>query len=166
MRNSLIGAALMLAIGAGTAWADSAVHSAEASKGKYVATIASIGIEQPWSRAMPPTAPTGAVFVTLFNQGPPDQLVAASSPMADKVELHDHIHHNGLMKMVEVEKIELPSNSTQELKPGSYHIMLIGLRQPLVAGEHFPVQLEFANAGKIDLQVLVKDIHAGTEMHH
>jgi len=142
------------------------VHAAEASKGNYVASIASIGIEQPWSRAMPPSAHTGAVFVSIYNQGPADQLVAAYSPIAETTELHGHIHRDGLMKMVEVPDMEVPAGGRLELKPGGYHIMLIGLKQPLVAGEHFPVRLDFASAGSVELQVQVKSIQAGTAAEH
>ena len=161
--------AVLLGLGNLSLAADHQVHAAEASKGNYVASIASIGIEQPWSRAMPPSAHTGAVFVSIYNQGQADQLVAAYSPIAETTELHDHIHQDGLMKMVKVPAMEVPAGGSLELKPGGYHIMLIGLKQSLVAGEHFPVRLDFAKAGSIELQVEVKSIHAGTaaeHMHH
>lgn len=142
------------------------VHAAEAAKGQYVATLASIGIQQPWSRALPPTAKNGAVFVNIDNQGLADQLISASANIAKTVELHDHIHENGLMKMVQVDSIEVPAGGSAELKPGSYHIMLIDLQQPLREGEHFPVTLQFRDAGSVDLQVEVRSMDAGTAAEH
>lgn len=129
--------------------------------------IDNLEIGQPWSRAMPPTAHTGAVFVSIHNSGQNDQLISAYSPIAEQTELHNHIHQNGLMKMVQVQQIKLPANATVQLEPGSYHIMLIGLKQPLIEGEFFPVRLEFANAGIVELQAVVKSMH-GTDrhMHH
>lgn len=139
-----------------------AVHTAEASKGMFAATLGNMGIGQPWSRAMPPTASTGALFLSIENQGPADRLLSAQVEIADAAELHTHVHQDGLMKMMQVDGIDVPARGTLELKPGSYHIMLIGLRQPLREGGHFPVRLEFANAGSIELDVHVLDMAAGS----
>ena len=134
---------------------------------EYVQQLAGLQVEQPWSRALPPTAHTGATFVNIHNSSTKaDRLISAYSPMAEKTELHNHIHQDGLMKMVEVEAIEVPANGTLELKPGSYHVMLIGLKQPLKEGEHFPIRLDFEQAGSIDLEVVVKDMNAGTAAEH
>lgn len=138
------------------------VHTAEASKGLFAATVGHIGIGQPWSRALPPTAHTGALFVSIHNQGPADRLLSASVDIAETTELHAHIHQDGLMKMVQVDDIEVPANGNLELEPGGYHIMLIGLKQPLREGEHFPVRLEFAQAGTVELTAQVLDMAAGT----
>jgi copper(I)-binding protein len=142
------------------------VHSAEAAKGHYAATLGNMGISRPWSRALPPTAHTGALFVSIDNQGEADHLVAAHADIADTVELHTHIHEDGLMKMVEVANIEVPAAGTLELKPGSYHIMLIGLRQPLVEGERFTARLEFARSGTVELEAEVLGMDAGTGASH
>lgn len=144
----------------------SQVHAAETTKGNYVATIGNIGITQPWSRALPPTAKVGATFVDIHNLGLADKLISANSPISETTELHTHIHDNGLMKMVEVEEIEIAENSTTQLKPGSYHIMLIDLKQPLIEGERFPIRLDFANSGSIELEVEVRNPNAGTAVEH
>lgn len=138
------------------------VHTAEANKGLFAATVGNMGIEQPWSRAMPPTAHTGALFVSIHNQGPADRLLSADVDIAESAELHAHVHQEGLMKMVQVDEIEVPASGSLELKPGGYHIMLIGLKQPLREGGHFPVRLEFANAGTVELEARVLDMMAGT----
>ena len=142
------------------------VHTAEAAKSHYVASLASIGIEQPWSRALPPTAQNGAVFVNLYNQGQADALIAAESTIAKTVELHNHIHQDGLMKMVQVASIEIGSNEHVMLQPGGYHIMLLGLNEPLLEGESFPIRLTFRDAGSVDLSVIIKSVNAGTDAEH
>lgn len=143
------------------------VHTAEAQKGVYAATLASLGIGQPWSRALPPTAKTGAVFVSVYNQGPEDRLIGAYSPVADTTELHTHRMRDGLMQMIQVSEIEVPGHGGQlELKPGSYHIMLIGLLQPLREGDRFPLQLTFERSGTVELEVEVRNLTAGTGAEH
>lgn len=143
------------------------VHAAEAQKGSFAATLASLGIEQPWSRALPPTAKTGAVFVGIYNQGEDDRLVAADTPIAEKAELHTHRMQEGLMQMIQVKGIEIPGHGGRlELKPGSYHIMLIGLKQPLREGDRFPLQLTFEKSGTVELDVEVRSLDADTGAEH
>lgn len=165
IKSWLLAAALACALPASYSMA-AEVHSAEAAKGMYAATLGNLGITTPWSRALPPTAHTGALFVSIRNQGEKDHLLAAHADIADAVELHTHVHENGLMKMREVERIEVPADGTLELTPGSYHIMLIGLREPLREGMHFPVRLEFAASGSIELQAEVRSMDAGTGAEH
>lgn len=144
-----------------------AVHAAEAQKGNFTATLASLGIEQPWSRALPPSARTGAVFVSIYNQGADDRLVAAHAPIAGQTELHTHRIQDGLMQMIQVNGIEVPGHGGQlELKPGGYHIMLIDLKQPLHEGERFPLRLSFEKSGEIELEVEVRSLDAGTAADH
>lgn len=142
------------------------VHSAEAAKGMYAVTLGNLGVTMPWSRALPPTAHTGALFVSIRNQGEKDYLEAAHADIAEAAELHTHVHENGLMRMRQVERIEVPAGGTLELAPGSFHIMLIGLREPLREGMHFPVRLEFAASGNVELQAEVRSMDAGTAAEH
>lgn len=143
------------------------VHAAEAQKGAYAATLMNLGIEQPWSRALPPTAQTGAVFVSIHNQGPDERLIAAASPVAEQTELHTHRMQEGLMQMIQVKGIEIPGHGGRlELKPGGYHIMLIGLKQPLREGDRFPLQLTFEKSGTLELEVEVRSLDAGTAAEH
>lgn len=142
------------------------IHSAETAKGMYATTLGNLGITKPWSRALPVTAHTGALFVNIRNWGEKDILVSAHTDIAEKTELHTHLHEDGLMKMRQVEHIEVPAESTLELTPGGYHIMLIGLRKPLLEGMHFPVRLEFVASGSVELQAEVRSMDAGTGAEH
>lgn len=113
-----------------------------------------IAIEQPFARATP--AKVGGVFLVLKNGGgSADKLVKAVSPVAENVELHTHIKDGDAMRMRAVETIPVPANGQTALEPGGYHIMLIGLKQPLKEGGSFPLTLTFEKAGSVTVTVPV-----------
>jgi periplasmic copper chaperone A len=122
----------------------------------------SITIEQPWARATPGGANTGAVYMTLDNKsGTADRLTGVSSDVADKLQIHEMKVENGVMKMRELASgLPIPAGGSVALKPGSYHVMLIGLKKPLTAGEKFPLTLTFEKAGNISVTVLVQAMGA------
>lgn len=130
--------------------------------------IADLHIDHPWSRALPPVAKTGAAYLTIENHGErADRLLGVSTPVAGHAEMHEHIHKDGLMKMQQVETMALPAGDKVSFKPGSYHIMLFNLKQPLVAGERFPLTLQFEQAGELEVEVAVEqDAPADEHQHH
>lgn len=101
----------------------------------------------------------GAVFVTLINDGDaPDRLLSAQCEVADVVELHETRVEDNVAKMRPVAGgIEVPARGRVELKPGGYHIMLMGLRRPLMAGERFPVVLQFERSGTLTVEAVVRE---------
>ncbi|HYM31785.1 MAG TPA: copper chaperone PCu(A)C [Candidatus Cybelea sp.] len=116
--------------------------------------LGQIGIGQPWARAS--VTATGGAYVTIVNRGAaPDRLIGASTPRADKAELHEHVMQGSVMQMRPVTGIPLAPGSAVALSPGGYHIMLIGLKQPLKTGETFPLSLVFGRAGTIEIDVPV-----------
>lgn len=116
---------------------------------------ATIQVDHPWARAS--AGKSGAAYMTIRNTGTTeDLLVAAASPAAHKVQLHEEITENGVMKMRQVKSIAVKANGETSLKPGGLHVMLIGLTKPLVAGESFPLTLTFEHAGKIEVTVAVE----------
>ncbi|WP_434631156.1 copper chaperone PCu(A)C [Chromobacterium sp. CV08] len=121
--------------------------------------LGSIHIGHPWSRAMPLASPTGGVYLSLENQGKgADRLLSASTPRAASAELHTHVNDNGVMRMRKVEGgVEIAPGQTVKFAPGSYHVMLVGLKQPLKAGDRFPLTLNFEKAGSIVVDVVVQD---------
>ncbi|WP_300295536.1 DUF1775 domain-containing protein [Ferrovibrio sp.] len=113
-----------------------------------------IAIEQPFARATP--AKVGGVFMTLKNAGgTADRLMKAASPVAESVELHTHVKDGDAMRMRPVEDIPVPAKGQTGLVPGGYHVMLIGLKQPLKEGTQFPLTLTFEKAGTVTIQVPV-----------
>ena len=125
----------------------------------------SITVEQPWARATAGGAKTGAVYLTLDNKsGTADSLTGASSNVADKLQIHEMKVENGVMKMREIAGgLPIPAGGSVALKPGSYHVMLIGLKKPLTAGEKFPLTLTFEKAGNMSVTVPVQAMGASND---
>lgn len=125
-----------------------------------------VRIDHPYARATVPGQPSGAAYVTLENHGKTaDRLIAADSPAAKKTEIHTMAMEGNVMRMRQVDGIELAPAATVVMKPGDgYHIMLLGLTQPLKAGDKLPLTLTFEKAGKVQLSVLVEDMKAKAPM--
>lgn len=129
-----------------------------------------IHIDHPWSRALPPVAPTGAAYLVLENNGQhSDTLLSARTPIAGHVELHEHIHQDGLMKMQQIDSVTIAPGQRVEFTPGGNHIMLFGLKQPLADGDSYPMTLTFQQAGEVDIEVMVTaapDQHGNDHHQH
>jgi hypothetical protein len=126
---------------------------------------ADVEIRDPWARASAGMAKAGTAYMVIENTGEADRLTAASSDVSEKAELHTHIKDGDVMKMRRVDAIDVPANGKALLQPGGLHIMLVGLHAPLREGETFPVTLEFEKAGKMTVEVEVKDVGAMGPMH-
>lgn len=119
-------------------------------------------IEDPYARATPPNAVNSAIFMTIKNTGSETRtLISASTSVAKKVELHNVIKADGMMKMREVDAIEIPRNKNVMLMPGSLHIMLFDLTQPLKESDFIDVTLHFQNGDKEQFKAPVKKVMAG-----
>jgi periplasmic copper chaperone A len=117
----------------------------------------SLHIDHPWSRAMPPSAPTAAVYFVVQNQGDSaDRLLSVDTPAAGKAELHEHLHQDGLMKMQQVASVEIPAKGTVTFAPMGYHVMLFNLPKQSTDGERFPLTLHFEHAGAVQVEVAVQ----------
>ncbi len=126
-------------------------------------------IESAWSRATPGQAPNGVVFMKILNHGShADRLVSASSSVAEAVEIHTHVNDDGIMRMRRIPGLELPPGQAVELKPGGYHLMLIGLHKPLKKDQSFTVKLDFGMADSQVVTVKVMGIGAmgGRQSHN
>lgn len=120
--------------------------------------FAEIMVKDAYIRSSTPSSPTGAAFMMLMNSGSSDdRLVAASSDVAGRVELHTHIEDaNGVMKMTEIEGgIVVPAGEMAVLKRGGMHVMFMGLKQPLEQGAEIELTLTFENAGEVNIKVPV-----------
>ncbi|WP_424812341.1 copper chaperone PCu(A)C [Roseococcus sp. YIM B11640] len=115
-----------------------------------------IRVETPWTRAAG-QGMQGAGFMTLRNTGTePDRLVSATTPAAQRVELHTSLREGDVMRMRPVEDIPVPPGGSVSLAPGGLHMMLMGLTQRLEAGQSVPVTLRFARAGEVTVQLQVQ----------
>lgn len=125
---------------------------------------ASIEVVNPYARAVAAGHPNSAAFMVLKNNSADERaLVSARSNVSKVVELHTHKKEGGMMRMRQVEKMVIDANSETVLKPGGLHVMLIGLKQPLMVGNNIDLELEFDNGEIIKLSVPVKMV-AGMNM--
>ncbi len=121
-------------------------------------------VSKPWSRATISGAEAGAVFAVIAGGEADDTLIAAASTASNFTEVHEHaLGADGVMAMREVQGgIPIPAKGVVELKPRSYHIMLIGLKTPLTKGAQVPVTFVFARAGKVAVMADIVDPWAMT----
>ena len=122
-------------------------------------------VEAPWARATAPMAKAGGAFMTISSPVA-DQVVSAASPVAEMVELHQTVEQSGVMKMLPVAALDLVPGQKVTLKPGGYHIMLMGLKAPLKQGESFPMTLTFAKSKPVTVQVQIEAPGAAGPMMH
>jgi len=119
------------------------------------AAQAQVKVDDPWVRAtVAPQKSTGA-FMSLTATRPV-KVVAVHSPVAGMVEIHEMKMEDGVMKMRAVDALPLPAGQAVALKPGSYHIMMMGLKAPIKAGESVPLTLTVEGEDKQRSNIEVK----------
>ena len=127
--------------------------------GAASAQTGGLQVENAWARATPGKSQIGAAYVTI--QSPtPDRLVAASTPVAKEAQLHTMEMSGMVMKMRPISGVDIPADKPVTLGPGGMHIMLMGLKEPLKAGQSFPLTLNFAKAGTRTVDVAVEPVGA------
>jgi periplasmic copper chaperone A len=120
-----------------------------------------VTVGDPHVRLVPPTAENSGVFMLLRNDSDKDvKLLGAESPASKKVELHTVVKEGEVMKMRPVPEIVVKAKGETALKPGGFHVMLIGLKQPLKEGEEVPVTLKFDDGSSQELKAPVRPINA------
>lgn len=141
-----------------------AVGSAAALAHDY--KLGAIAIGHPFTRVTSAGQAVGGGFLKLNNGGAADKLVSATTPAATTVELHTMRMEGDVMRMRQLDAIELPAGQTVELKPGGLHLMLMGLKAPLKAGDMVPLTLKFEKAGEVTVQLKVEAAGAAPEHKH
>lgn len=127
-------------------------------------TFGALKIGHPWARATPKGASVGGGYMTITNTGvAPERLTGGSSGISQGFELHDMTMEGGVMKMRPVAGgIEIKPGQTVTLDPNGYHVMFSGLKEQLKQGSRFRATLDFAKAGKVDVDFVVEGIGAKT----
>jgi len=135
---------------------------------------APIAVEDAWARVSPAGVTMGAAYFKITSENDDSLIgVSVSTDIADHAEIHEVVHsmdmsdesmdmsddemHDGAMSMQQIDSLELPAGSPVRLAPGGYHIMLIDLAAPLVAGETFELTLDFATADDLTVSVEVSE---------
>ena len=126
---------------------------------------AQVAITDPWVRGTVAGQRATGAFMKLTATGN-QKLVAAASPVAKIVEIHEMTMDAGVMRMRAIPKLDLPAGKPTELKPGGYHVMLMALDRTLAEGEIVPITLTFEDAsGKrqsVEIKAPVKPLTADT----
>jgi periplasmic copper chaperone A len=124
--------------------------------------VGSIHISQPWARATPKGAASGAAYMTITNNGKtPDKVSCVSSDAAAECQIHSMTMNNGVMQMRPVEGgLEIKPGETVMLKPGGFHMMLVNLKHPLEQGNTMKATLKFDSAGTVDVDYPIAAIGA------
>jgi len=126
----------------------------------FAADSDALKVENPYARAVPPTAQNSGAFMVLRNESDrPIKVVDAESDVSKVTELHTHIHDKGVMRMRRVESIEVPAKGTVVLQPGGYHVMLIGLKHPLKPGDPVHIELRLGDGSKASVDLKAR--HTG-----
>ena len=127
--------------------------------------VAELQIGHPWARPTVPGQPSGGAYLSIENKGKAgDKLIAVASPIAKSAEIHTMSMEGNVMKMREVGSIDIKPTEKIAMQPGNgYHIMLIGLSQPLKVGDKIPLTLTFEKAGKLEVSIYVEDKSAGKD---
>lgn len=139
-----------------TVWLVPAASAASDSKALAAGSKASVvHAEAAWVGEVPPNSDVAALYLTLVNDSAQAVRVRRmTSPLAAAVQWHDMSMDNGMMHMQERTRIVLPAHSRTTLAPGSSHLMLVGLKGPLVIGQSVPVSFDLV--GQPTLQLVAK----------
>jgi len=135
--------------------------------------LGALTLEDPYIRAMPASAKVSSGYMKIHNHGETaDTLLAAASPNAARIEIHEMKMEDNVMRMRPLPQgLELPAGEVVPLEKGGDHLMIFDPNKELVKGETFPLSLEFAKAGVIDLLVEIRDVASNnkvpeTDEHH
>ncbi|PHR91590.1 MAG: hypothetical protein COA69_10355 [Robiginitomaculum sp.] len=113
-------------------------------------TISSVSLRLP-----APGQTTAAVYFEILNAGGADELLSASSPVSANVELHNHVHENGIMKMRKLESLKIRGLQTTFFKPGGLHVMLFDFSIPANTTA-IPLTLHFVRTGDVRVIAIIE----------
>ena len=130
-------------------------------------TMGEVHVADARARPTAPGASTAAIYLVIMNHGAADDtLTSLSTPVADKAEAHRTSTDNGITKMEPVDSLTIKAGGGVAFEPGGLHIMLTGLKQPLVLGQTFALTLNFAKAGAVETTVTVAKLSIGKQEMH
>ena len=112
-------------------------------------------VEGAWARPTVEGQAAGGGFLKIVGGAAADRLVAASAGVSHRVELHTMTMDGNIMRMREIDAIDVPAGQTVELKPGGLHVMFMELKAPLKNGSSFPLTLRFEKGGEVTVQMTV-----------
>jgi len=127
----------------------------------------SLIVDHPMAFPTPSTAMSGAGYFSVTNTGSQDDRLIGVTADFPRVTLHGTEDDNGVMRMFDVDAIDIPAGETVALEPGALHIMFMGLDgDPFEVGEEIPATLIFENAGEVDVVFYVEPRGEGGGIDH
>ena len=127
--------------------------------GAHEFKVGAIDIGHPWSRPTPKDASIAGGYLTITNKGKTaDRLIGGDSPAAGQIEVHEVVEVDGMTKTRALANgIEIKPGKTVELKPGSYRLLLLGLKEPFQLGQKVKGRLVFEKAGPVEIVYNVEE---------
>jgi copper(I)-binding protein len=136
-----------------------AVAFAACSSGSSASSAVGPTVTGAWARAAAAGGQSAAYFTLTNPTGPADALLSASSPAAGVAQVHEtSVDGNGTAAMKPVDRVEVPAGDTVEFKPGSYHVMLMGLTSDLTVGQTVELDLVFEHAGTVVVEAEIRQV--------
>ncbi|MFL9841628.1 copper chaperone PCu(A)C [Sphingomonas sp. ST-64] len=117
---------------------------------------AELGVADAWVRAPAVSGRPGAAYFTVTGGGEATNLLAVSSPVAVRTELHEMKHDGGMMTMTPLKDVAIPARATVKFEPGGKHVMLYDLAPGVRAGTKVPLRIAFANGKTIEVEAEVR----------
>ncbi|HEV7253178.1 MAG TPA: copper chaperone PCu(A)C [Mesorhizobium sp.] len=162
--SSVLFAALLLVAPNGATAQEHDHHAARMAEVR----LGELAVAQAWARATLPNQRTAAAYLTIANAGSaPDRLLSASSPAAERVEIHSMAVVDDVMTMRSVpDGLEVPAGGSVALTPGGeFHLMLVNVAEPLAEGGQAPLTLNFERAGALEVMLPVR-VSSPDHDHH
>ena len=133
------------------------------------AAASEVTVSEAWARATAPGQHNGAVYLHITSRQD-SRIVAVSTPAAEGATLHSTTNDKGVMKMRELDTLLLPAGQQVQLGAGATHIMLSGLKKPLVAGDSVPltITVQFTDKRRESVKVMatIVPLTLNQEHHH
>ena len=130
------------------------------------AEIGKLSISGAYSRETVAGQTVGAGFLKIKNTGAADRLISATASIGTEVQLHTMAMEGNVMKMSQVTGIEIPADGSVELTPGGMHLMIMGIKSPLKAGDTVKIKLRFTNSGEVEVNFPIQSILPGAAHSH
>ena len=131
-------------------------------------TFKTLVIQNVWIKENPFNHLMTAGYLTIHNKSNSDtKLIAVSSSIAERIEIHQMSMDNDIMKMRQLKDgLIIPANTITYLKPGEFHLMFFGLKKQMTPMETYVINLTFKNLGTVAVHALVKPSENGKGLSH
>lgn len=114
-----------------------------------------ITIENITLRLPAPGQSTAAAYFDIINTGGADELLSAASPVSSPVELHTHLHEDGIMKMRKVKTVKIQGQHTTAFHRGGLHVMMFNTAI-IAETKSVPLTLTFARTGTVNVIAIIE----------